>query len=178
MSERRDIVAVGHIESRIYTVRGLKIMLDADLAEIYGVETGAMNRAVKRNSDRFPESFMFQLTPDEWESLRCQTGISKQGRGGRRYLPCVFTEYGAVMLASVLNTPIAIAASVQVVQTFVRLRQMAGTVKELAGKLAELEKKYDRQFAVVFEAIRQLMGPPEQALYKKGEIGFQPKPKP
>ena len=177
MSERRDIIAVGDIEGRIYTLRGQKVMLDADLAEIYGVETKILNKAVRRNIERFPEGFMFQLTPDKWRNLRFQIGTSRDW-GGRRYLPHVFTEYGAVMLASVLNTPIAIAASVQVVQTFVRLRQMAGTVKELAGKLAELEKKYDRQFSAVFEAIRRLMEPPEQVRYQKGELGFQSKPKP
>ena len=175
VTKGRDLVAVQDIEGRIYTVRGLKVMLDADLAEIYGVETKALNRAVRRNLERFPQSFMFKLTPEEWQSLRCQIGTSNEGRGGRRYLPYVFTEYGAVMLASVLNTPIAIAASVRVVETFVRLRQMAGTVKELAGKLAALEKKYDRQFAGVFDAIRRLMEPPQKARYQKGGTGFETK---
>jgi hypothetical protein len=121
---------------------------------------------------------MFQLTAQEHENLRSQIATSSFQWGGRRFLPHVFTEHGAVMLACVLNSPIATAASIPVVETFIRLRQMAGTVKELAGKLAELERKYDKQFPVVFEAIRRLMGPPEQARYKKGEIGVQPKPKP
>ena len=175
MSRDRDLVAVQDIEGRIYTVRGLKVMLDADLAAIYGVTTKRLNEAVKRNPDRFPENFMFQLTPQEHHDLRSQFATSSFRWGGRRYPPYVFTEHGAVMLACVLNSPIATAASVRVVETFVRLRQMAGTVKELGGKLAELEKKYDRQFAGVFEAIRRLMEPPKKARYQKGGTGFETK---
>jgi len=147
-------------------------MLDSDLAEIYGVETKVLNQAVKRNRDRFPEDFMFQLTNEEAEALRSQFVTSKKGRGGRRYAPYAFTEHGAVMLASVLNSTVAVHASIQVVRAFVRLREMLAAHKELARKLEELEKKYDKQFAVVFEAIRQLMEPPDEKA--KEPIGFIP----
>jgi phage regulator Rha-like protein len=151
-------------------MRGQKVMLDSDLAEIYQVETKMLNRAVKRNLARFPEDFMFQLTPEEAEPLRFQFGTSNTRRGGRRYLPYVFTEHGAVMLASVLNSSTAVAASIQVVRAFVRLRQMLSENAELSHRLDQLEKKYDAQFKVVFDAIRQLMQPPAP---KRRPIGFK-----
>jgi hypothetical protein len=187
MADKKLIASVEQIESRIFLIRGQKVMLDADLAELYGVETGALNRAVKRNIERFPEDFMFQLTSEEFADLRCQIGISNMrsqiatsnnptatpaGRGGRRHLPYAFTEHGAIMAASVLNSPRAVETSVQVVRAFVRLRQMLSSNAELSRKLATLEKKYDIQFKAVFVAIRELMTPLEPR--KKRPIGFAP----
>ena len=137
-------------------------MLDSDLARIYGVPTKRLNEQVKRNASRFPSDFMFQMTEAEYGSLRSQTATSKKGRGGRRFLPFVFTEHGAVMLATVVDSPVAINASIQVVRAFIRLRQMLSSHTELARKLAALEGKYDQQFKAVFEAIRQLMTPPPE----------------
>jgi hypothetical protein len=171
MKEEVKLVPLERIERAIILVRGEKVMLDSDLAEIYGVETGASNRAVKRNVGRFPSDFMFQLTPQEVRNLRCQIGISSS-YGGRRFLPHVFTEHGALMLANVLNSERATQTSVQVVRAFVRLRQMLASNAELARKLESLEKKYDAQFKVVFDAIRQLMSP---TVRPKGEIGFHVK---
>ena len=168
-----NIIPVERIEHAIIVIRGKKVMLDGNLADIYGIETKGLIRAVKRNLERFPEDFMFQLTKEEFESLRYQFGTSKTGRGGRRYLPYVFTEHGAVMLASVLNSPVAINASVQVVRAFVKLRQLLVTHTELARKINSLEKKYDSQFAVVFKAIKELMQP--QAKEKEKKIGFKVK---
>jgi hypothetical protein len=142
-------------------------MLDEDLAELYGVTTKRLNEQVKRNRQRFPSHFMFQLTRREFTDLRSQFATSRWG--GRRTPPYAFTEHGTVMLASVLNSPIAIQASIQIVQAFVRLRQMLASHVELARKLAALEKKYDAQFKVVFDAIRQLMEPPPP---KRRSIGF------
>jgi hypothetical protein len=157
------------IEQLIYEVRGFKVMLDSDLAEIYGVETKRLNEQVKRNIDRFPEDFMFQLSKEEYDTLRSQIATSKRGKGGRRYLPYVFPEHGAVMLANVLNSPAAVQASIQVVRAFNRLRSFALTHEELAKKIHDLEKKHDRQFQVVFDALRQLLNPPDQ---HKRRIGF------
>jgi phage regulator Rha-like protein len=146
-------------------------MLDSDLAELYGVETFNLNKAVKRNIDRFPEDFMFQLSREEADSLRFQIGMSKKtGRGGRRYLPFVFTEQGVAMLSSVLNSKRAVQVNIEIMRAFVKLRQMLASNAELARKLEALEKKYDAQFKVVFDAIRQLMSP---ALPKKSRIGFR-----
>lgn len=169
MSEDTIAIPVDRIERAILLIRGEKVMLDSDLADIYGVETKTLNRAVKRNQSRFPSDFMFQLTPEEAKSLRCQFGTSNEGRGGRRYLPYAFTEHGALMLANVLNSERAARTSVLVVRTFVRLRQLLSSNAELARKLESLEKRYDGQFKVVFDAIRQLMTPPAKP---KREIGF------
>lgn len=167
---KSSIIPIERIEHSIVVIRGKRVMMDWDLAEIYGVTTKRLNQQVKRNEERFPEDFMFQLTSEEFESLRLHFGTSNTGRGGRRYLPFVFTEHGAVMLASVLNSPIAIDASVQVVRAFVKLRQLLATHADLARKINALEKKYDSQFAAVFKAIRELMEPPEKR--KKNKIGF------
>jgi phage regulator Rha-like protein len=172
MANSVSVVPIERIERAILSIRGEKVMLDDDLAELYGVETGALNRAVKRNADRFPRDFMFQLTAEEAANLRCQIGISSSQYGGRRYLPFAFTEHGALMLANVLNSDRAAQTSVQVVRAFVQLRQMLASNAELARKLDAMEKKYDRQFKVVFDAIRQLMSPPEP---KRREIGFHVK---
>jgi len=157
------------IEQGILLVRGHKVMLDEDLAEIYGVTTKRLNEQVRRNKDRFPEDFMFRLSKEEFTDLRSQSATSRWG--GRRYPPNAFTEHGAVMLASVLNSPIAVEASIQVVRAFVRLREMLTSNKELARKLASLEKKYDHQFQVVFDAIRKLMEPPPDK--PKPRIGYK-----
>lgn len=157
------------IEQRIYLARGHRVMLDADLAQLYGVRTKELNKAVKRNPGRFPKDFAFQLTPDAAESLRFQIGTSKKGRGGRRYLPYAFTEQGVAMLSSVLHSERAVLVNVTIMRAFVRLRQMLGANRELAQRLNELEKKYDAQFRVVFDAIRGLMDPPAPPLRR---IGF------
>lgn len=160
------------IEKKIFMIRGQRAMLDSDLAKIYGVTTARLNQQVNRNQERFPEDFMFQLTKEEYESLMLQIATSKKGRGGRRKLPYVFTEHGAIMLASVLNTIIAVRASIQVVRVFVHLREILSTHKELAYKLNELERKiekHDDEIRSIFEAIRQLMTPPEKT---KRQIGF------
>lgn len=144
----------------IHVIRGHRVMTGSDLARIYGVTTKRLNEQVKRNSARFPEDFGFRLTADEWAALRSQNATSKAGRGGSRYSPMVFTEHGALMLASVLNSRIAISTSVHVVRAFVRLRNALAANAELARKVASLEAKYDGQFRVVFQAIRELMDPP------------------
>jgi len=145
-------------------------MLDRDLAALYCVETKTLNRAVKRNLKRFPSDFMFQLTVEEADGLRYQFGTSKKGRGGRRYLPYVFTEQGVAMLSSVLNSERAIQVNIEIMRAFVKLRQMLASNSELSRHLDELESKYDRQFKVVFDAIRQLMSPPVAA---RKQIGFR-----
>ena len=172
MDGQVSLVPLERIERAIIVVRGEKVMLDSELAQIYGVDTGALNRAVKRNTSRFPVDFMFQLTTEEAVSLRCQIGISNEGRGGRRYLPYAFTEHGALMLANVLNSERAAQTSVQVVRAFVKLRQLLASNAELARKVNAIEKKYDAQFKIVFDAIRQLMSPPEKP---RREIGFHVK---
>jgi len=156
------------VENRILLIRGHKVMLDTDLAGLYGVPTKILNKAVDRNLDRFPSDFMFRLTREEAANLRFQSGTSSWG--GRRYLPCVFTEQGVAMLSSVLRSPRAVAVNIEIMRAFVRLRQLLNTHKDLARRLDELEKKYDSQFRVVFEAIRQLMAPPEP---KRRQIGFR-----
>src|SRR5204862_418985 len=143
------------IEQAILLIRGKKVMLDADLAAIYGVTTKRLNEQFRRNRDRFPSDFAFRLTTTEFDNLRSQ--IATSSWGGRRYPPFAFTEHGAVMLASVLKSPVAIATSVEVVRAFIRLRELLATHKDLGRRLDELEAKYDRQFAVVFDAIRKLM---------------------
>lgn len=158
------------IVSLIYVIRGQKVMLDEDLAAMYEVSTSNLNKAVKRNPDRFPNDFMFQLTKEEFERLRFQVGTSKESsRGGRRYLPYAFTEQGVSMLSSVLKSKRAVQVNIQIVRTFVRLRQMLLENTELARRLDALEKRYDGQFKIVFEAIRQLMQPEEKS---KRRIGF------
>ena len=165
-----DLISNETIEKAIYFIRGEKVMLDHDLASLYGVETGALNRAVKRNLQRFPLDFMFQLTTDEADFLRCQIGISKKGRGGRRFLPYVFTEQGVAMLSSVLNSERAVLVNIEIMRAFVKLRQMLASNVELSRRLDELESKYDKQFSVVFDAIRQLMATPVRG---RKEIGFR-----
>jgi len=158
------------IEGKIYLIRGQKVMLDADLAELYGVEARVLNQAVKRNIKRFPSDFMFQLSVDEDEALRSQFVTLKQGRGKhRKYTPYAFSEQGVAMLSGVLNSDRAIEVNILIMRAFVKLREMIATHKDLAKKLEELERKYDTQFRVVFDAIRELMIPPEK---DKRKIGF------
>ena len=164
------------IDERILLVRGQKVMLDSDLAELYGVETKALKRAVRRNLLRFPEDFVFELSAEESENLRYQSGTSSLGsprgrskHGGRRYAPFVFTEQGVAMLSSVLTSKRAIMVNVEIMRTFVRLRRQLAANTALARKLDELERKYDGQFRVVFDALRELMKPPPKT---GGPIGF------
>ena len=159
------------IKRQIFFLRGQKVMLDFDLAFLYGVETKILNQAVKRNTERFPGDFMFQLTRQEWVAiLRSQIVTSSSGHGGRRNPPFAFTEQGVAMLSSVLNSPRAIRVNIEIMRAFVRLRQLLASHAELARKLEVLESKYDSQFKMVFDAIRDLMADPKPA--KKGEIGF------
>ncbi len=171
LSREQQIVPLEIIERRIYFLRGRKVMLDSDLAELYQVETKVLNQAVKRNQDRFPEDFMFRLRPEEAGSLRSRIVTSKAGRGGQRYLPYVFTEQGVAMLSSVLNSKRAIQVNIAIMRAFVQLRQILATNKDLATKLEAMEKKYDGRFRVVFAAIKQLMGPPSEE--DKKEFGFK-----
>jgi hypothetical protein len=167
-SHSSNLVPLERIESRIYLLRGEKVILDRDLAELYEVETKALNRTTKRNGKRFPSDFMFQLTPSEAKNLRCQFGTSSYG--GRRYLPYAFTEQGVAMLSGLLNSPRAIAVNIGIMRAFVRLRQLIASSTDLAQKLAALESKYDKQFKVVFDAIRELMSPDVPS--RNREMGF------
>jgi hypothetical protein len=174
----KELVAAEQLTRRIHAIRGQKVMLDEDLAELYGVTVKRLNQQVHRNPDRFPPEFMFQLTPREFEALRSQIATLKKGRGQhRKYLPYVFTEHGAVMLATVLNSPAAVAMSLQVVRAFMLMRRMIGAVANLSRKLDALERRmveHDQKFAVVFAAVRQLMeSPPEEP---KERIGFRARP--
>ncbi len=166
-----------NIASLIYLVRGQKVMIDSDLAALYGVETRVLNQAVKRNNTRFPEDFMFQLSDDEYENLRSQSVISIKYNKSRRYLPYVFTEHGTVMLASVLNSDAAVKASIHVVRTFVKLREFLTANKDLAVKMHELERKtqekfseQDGQIGLIFQAIEQLTQPDQEP---REQIGFK-----
>ena len=165
----KALVPIELIEKKILVIRGEKVMLDADLAELYGVETKMLMRAIKRNIDRFPADFMIQLDKEEFENLRFHFGTSSQW-GGRRYLPYVFTEQGVAMLSSVLNSERAVKVNIEIMRAFVKLREMIASHKGLAKRLAELEKKYDAQFKIVFDAIRQLMATPEP---REKKIGFR-----
>ena len=165
-----DIIPLETIEHRILLIRGHKVMIDADLADIYGVTTKRLNEQIKRNRDRFPEDFMFQLTEKEKAEVVANCDHLKKLKYSP-VLPNVFTEHGAIMIATILNSPVAVQASIHVVRAFVRLRQMLASNKELAKRLDKLEEKYDAQFKVVFDAIRQLMTPPEP---KRKKIGFLP----
>jgi len=169
MAGETALIPLERIEGLILLIRGQKVMLDADLAALYGVETKALTRAMKRNSSRFPSDFMFQLAKEEFDDLRRQSGTSSSW-GGRRYPPYAFTEQGVAMLSSVLHSQRAVQVNIQIIRTFVKLRRILATHEELARKLAALERKYDHQFKVVFDAIRELMTPPEPN--KRRRIGF------
>ena len=165
--EGGTLVTGEQINQSILMIRGHKVILDSVLAGMYGVETKVLLQAVKRNQNRFPSDFMFQLSKKEFEILRSQ--IVTSSWGGRRYPPYAFTEQGVAMLSSVLRSPRAIQVNIEIMRAFVRLRRMLSAHRDLARILDELEKKYDEQFAVVFEAIRQLMTPPSREIRK---IGF------
>ncbi len=161
----RSIIPVERIASRIYLIRGHKVMLDSDLAELYGVETRALNQAIRRNLDRFPKDFAFQFTQKEFDALMSQIVISNVGRGGRRKVPWAFTEQGVAMLSSVLRSKRAAQVNIGIMRAFVRLREMLATNQELARKVAQ----HDRQIAVLFENLQQLLTPPAP---KRNPIGY------
>ena len=158
---------VGNIDKMIYFVRGKKVMLDSDLASLYGVETFNLNKAVKRNLKRFPSDFMFQLTEDESKNLIFQIGISSSKHGGHRKLPFVFTQEGIAMLSGVLRSNKAIQTNLMIMRSFVKMRELLEVNQDLAKKIIALESKYDDQFRVVFEAIRQLMNGSIPVVQKK-----------
>jgi hypothetical protein len=182
MKQKAELIIAERIEQRIFLIRGKKVMLDRDLAELYGVTTKALNQAVKRNIKRFPGDFMFQLTEQEFKiwksqivtsksapSLRSQFVTLKRGQHAK-YLPCAFTEHGILMLSSVLNSDKAIFVNIQIMRTFTKLRELIAEHKDLQQKISELEKKYDRKFNIIFEAIRKLLEPPRAK--PKLPIGF------
>ncbi|MEO8086263.1 MAG: ORF6N domain-containing protein [Bacteroidota bacterium] len=170
--KKNSLIPIERIENKIYLIRKHKVMLDTDLAEMFGVPTKQFNQAVKRNIQRFPLDFSFRLSPKEYHSLRSQIVTLEKGRGAhRKFLPYVFTEHGAVMLASILKSKIAIDASIQVVRAFVKLREVLSTHKELAAKFKLLENKidgHDREIQILFKAIRQLMETPNPPRKKIG----------
>ncbi|MBW1740089.1 MAG: ORF6N domain-containing protein [Deltaproteobacteria bacterium] len=168
MTEKRSLVPIESIQRRIFVIRNERVMIDRALAELYGVETKQLKRAVRRNLDRFPSDFMFELTKEEYDSLRCQIGTLKRGEH-TKYLPMAFTEQGVAMLSSVVNSKQAIEVNILIMRAFVELRKMISSHKALLRKVEEMEKKYDEQFKVVFDAIRELMTPPEKPRKK---IGF------
>ena len=175
MADKKSLVVAESIETKILTIRGQKVMLDADLAELYGVEIKALNQAVKRNIECFPEDFMLQLTAEEFSALRSQIVTLKTGRGQhRKYLPFIFTEHGALMLGNVLKSERAVEISLMVVRAFVHMRELVSGHKELAQKLNQLERKvggaHGRAIAELINAIRELMTPVEPK--KKRPIGF------
>jgi len=171
MSKDRSLIPLERIERSILLIRGHKVMLSNDLAELYQVEPRVLVQAVKRNIARFPQDFMFQLTEKEFSNLKSQIVISSWG-GLRRAAPYAFTEQGVAMLSSVLRSKRAIQVNIEIMRTFVRLRRMLASHAELARKLEALEKRYDGQFKIVFDAIRELMRPPEP---KRRPIGFRVK---
>lgn len=165
-------VSPSEISEKILLFRDKKVMLDSDLAVLYGVPTHRLNEAVKRNKDRFPGDFMFQLSAAEMEFLISQIEISKKGSGGRRTLPYVFTEQGVAMLSGVLNSKRAIHVNIEIMRAFAKIREMILSHKELQAKINEMEQKYDKNFSVVFEALRELLNP---LVKPKRQIGFHSK---
>ena len=174
MTSKKEIVPIGLIESRIYTVRGQRVMLDSDLAEVYGTTTKRMNEQVKRNEDRFPKEFAFRLSKSEWEVLRSQIAASSGGRGGRRYPPRAFTEHGAIMASNVLNSDRAIRVSVHVVRAFIKQRQMLADREVLTEWLRQLQQtvdKHDELIPKIVEALHALLADPPPKPRKR--IGYQ-----
>ncbi len=163
------IASVKRIQKAIYLIRGQKVLLDRDLADLYGVRTSALKRAVRRNVGRFPADFMFVLTGEEFANWRCQFGTSNPNRMGLRYAPMAFTEQGVAMLSGVLNSPRAVQVNIAIMRAFVQLRTLLATHANLARRLEEMEQKYDTHFRAVFDAIRQLMTPPDPP---RRQIGF------
>jgi len=163
-----NTISLEVITTKILLIRGKRVMLDRDLAKLYEVDTAQLTRQVRRNIDRFPEDFMFQLTKGEFQNLICQIGISSWG--GTRKLPYVFTEQGVAMLSGVLHSKRAIHVNIQIMRAFTQLRRMLLTSRDLRKKIEEMEKKYDRQFVIVFKAIKQLLEP--SPVKEKLPIGF------
>jgi hypothetical protein len=166
---KTSLIPAERIEKRIFYLRGVKVMLSPDLAELYGVTAKVLNQAVTRNRERFPEDFMFQLTRGEFEDLKSQIVTSSWG-GMRRALPYAFSEQGIAMLSGILRSGRAIRVNIEIMRAFVRLRQMLSANAQLASKLEDLERKYDRQFKIVFDAIREIITPP---LARSKQIGFR-----
>lgn len=169
MKELSVLTTPDFIATKILFLRGEKVLLDADLALLYSVETRVLKQAVRRNIDRFPEDFMFQLTPDEFSNLRSQFVTSRWG--GQRYPPFAFTEQGVAMLSGILNSPRAIETNIAIMRTFVALRKLMETNKDLAAKIRQLEKKYDQRFKLVFDAIQKLIRQEKEARPIGFEIG-------
>jgi hypothetical protein len=169
-AKREQTVSIQLVSRKIYFLREMHVMLDADLATLYRVTTSQLNRAVQRNRNRFPDDFMFQLNRDEIEALRCHTGMSKrEGRGGRRYAPYAFTEQGVAMLSSVLRSERAVQVNIAIMRTFVRLRKMLTSNEGLRRKIEVMEKRYDAKFQIVFAAIKEMLEAPQKP---KRAIGF------
>ncbi len=176
---RKSPAPLSAVEGVIHTIRGERVILDADLAKLYGVETKALNRAIQRNREKFPPDFLFQVTSQEHKSLRCQIGTSNVGRGGRRYLPFAFTEHGAIMAANVLNSPQAVQMGVFVVRAFIKMRSLLTDTRELAKKLSALEKeltsRLDSHETAISEFMRRIMfllDPPRGPEIPDKEMGF------
>ncbi len=179
VDQSTSFVPVEIIQNKIYLIRGHKVMLDKDLAELYGVTTGNLNKTVKRNAERFPQDFMFQLTQEEADSLIFQFGRPKEGRGGSRYLSYTFTEQGVAMLSSVLKSKSAVQVNIQIMRVFTKLREMMISHKDLARKIEDLERKFeakfkehDRRIILVFNAINDLLTDQEEAVKERGPMGF------
>ncbi|OGX12644.1 MAG: DNA-binding protein [Omnitrophica bacterium RIFOXYB12_FULL_50_7] len=177
MKETHSIIPNEKIEKSIFLIRGQKVMLDRDLAALYSVTTGALNQAVKRNLERFPPDFMFQLTPAEKENWISQTVISNREKMGIRRTPFAFTENGVAMLSSVLRSRKSVLVNIEIMRAFTRLREMIRSHKAIWKKIEEMEKKYDSHFKIVFDTLRQMLTPPTPPALPpkpKGPIGFQP----
>ncbi len=181
MSKSSNKLTTDQLGRLIYEIRGERVMLDSDLASIYGVETKALNRTVKRNRDRFPKDFMFQISADEWQNLKYQIGTSSSGHGGRRRRPYAFTEHGAIMAANVLNSARAVQMSVFVVRAFLKMRALLGDKRELAQKLASLEKELKKRLDVheavivtILQRVMDIIDPPAIPQPPKPRIGFTP----
>ena len=169
MAKSNAIILASRIELRILLLRGQRVLLDADLADLYGVETRVLVQAVKRNLDRFPEDFLFQMTAVEFRQLRSQSVISSLW-GGRRFPPYAFSEQGVAMLSSVLNSPRAIRVNIEIMRAFVRLRRVLASHADLARRLRELERRSEARFEIVFKVLKEFMNPPRK---KRRKIGFQ-----
>jgi hypothetical protein len=173
------MIPAAAVQARILVIRNRQVMMDQDLAELYGVETKALTRAVRRNVDRFPSDFMFRLTTEEFADLRSQFGTSSDGHGGRRHPPYVFTEQGVAMLSGVLRSKRAVAVNIEIMRAFVEIRQAAASYKELERRIGELERtaagkfgEHEKHLTALFKALKQLAGPPP--LTPKHPIGFSP----
>ena len=180
IKESESLVSVEIIQNKIYLIRGHKVMLDRDLAELYGVLTKYLTRQVRRNIERFPEDFMLELTQEEYKALRCQIGTLKQGQHSK-YLPLCFTEQGVAMLSTVLNSSRAIQVNIQIMRVFVKLKEILASHKDLARKIEDLESKFhekfqehDQKIILIFNAIKELLADKEEAAKKRGPLGFIP----